>query len=264
MNEPALRSLAFHTDVAIRQIEGSQLSRGDGYWRIETSNNPTFYWGNFLLFDELGDVQSMLDTFSAELPNAKHVALGIDDPGLGPESLREFSELGFEVESNAVLTAPTKQILEIPESTATLKLINSDLEWSRYVEVGMSVRPEIYEEMAYQKYLEEGVANKRSAQARGRAQWLGAYVDGILVSSLGIYDCGRGVSRYQKIETHPDFRRQGFASQLIRKAAEVAHANFAAKQLVIVADPNDYAISLYRKLGFIDTESQIQIQKQPG
>src|SRR3990172_6867910 len=44
------RSLAWRTDLIFPRFDGEILDRGR-YLVIRTPSNPTFYWGNFLLFD---------------------------------------------------------------------------------------------------------------------------------------------------------------------------------------------------------------------
>ncbi|MEI6709997.1 MAG: GNAT family N-acetyltransferase [Actinomycetota bacterium] len=260
------KSLAYVSDLAVRVTEGSIVERHEGYWRVETPNNPTFYWGNFLLFDETegeSDAQEMVDLFHRELPAAKHVAIGIDATRHDDARYAGLDKLGIEVEWNAVLTASQGIIAKNPDTDIEVRRIKTDEEWGQYIEVGMSVRPERFAETPYREYLEGGISNKRSAQESGKAIWLGAVVDGVIAASLGVYDCGDGVARYQKVETHLDHQRKGLASQLIHEAAALAAQDFGTQRLVIVADPEDYAITLYRKLGFVDTEFQLQSQRQP-
>jgi len=45
-----IRSLAYQTDLFFPRFDGEVVDRGD-YTVIRTPSNPTFHWGNFLLFD---------------------------------------------------------------------------------------------------------------------------------------------------------------------------------------------------------------------
>ena len=52
------------------------------------------------------------------------------------------------------------------------------------------------------------------------------------------------------LATHPDFRRQGIAEQLLVTALEKAHAEGARSALLEVRAGNEAAQALYRKYGF--------------
>ncbi len=65
------------------------------------------------------------------------------------------------------------------------------------------------------------------------------------------------------METHPDARRRGLASALVHHAGRSALGN-GVTTLVIVADPGYHAIGIYRALGFVETETQVQLTRPPG
>jgi ribosomal protein S18 acetylase RimI-like enzyme len=74
---------------------------------------------------------------------------------------------------------------------------------------------------------------------------------------------GDGLVRYQVVETHPEFRRQGLAGTLICAAAQYGADELTAARLVILADPDYHAIRLYTALGFRPTEDQLGFEKAP-
>jgi len=83
---------------------------------------------------------------------------------------------------------------------------------------------------------------------------------GRMRSGAGLFRDG-GLARFQSVETHPDFRRQGLASAVL---GHVARREPGARTLVTVADPDDQAIQLSRALGFAEAEYQIQLYRAPG
>jgi predicted GNAT family acetyltransferase len=89
------------------------------------------------------------------------------------------------------------------------------------------------------------------------------FEDGRLLSSLGIVSDGSGLARFQSVETHPAARRRGLASALVHHAGKAA-LDRGAKRLVIVADPEYHAIGIYRSLGFVESETQVQLTRPPG
>ena len=101
------------------------------------------------------------------------------------------------------------------------------------------------------------MANRRVVEG-GAGVWVGSFDDGRLVSQLGLLRAGRGLARYQDVETHPDFRRRGLAGALVGFAGELMLTSPDVSTLVMVADPDDDAFRLYRSLGFAETEHQIE------
>ena len=59
-------------------------------------------------------------------------------------------------------------------------------------------------------------------------------------------------------------RRQGLAGTLVWRAGRYAGEAFGASTLVIVADPAEGAIRVYRACGFADAQSQFSFERQPG
>jgi GNAT superfamily N-acetyltransferase len=264
MEHHTLVSLGYRTDLAVRSLEGSVVTRHEQYWEIVTSANPTFYWGNFLLLDEqLLDErpETVVAQFANRFPHAAHVAIGIDGPAVSLERCSKFENHGIAVEEVAILTAAPHEVRGASSGDIAIRPLETDDDWRQYVEVGLATRESYFEESAYRRYLTDGVAQRQLAASTGRALWLGVFVENELAAHLGIYDCGDGIARYQKIETFPGFQRRGYASALIRSAAQHAREVFDSQTLVIAADPNYHAINLYRSLGFVQTETQLQLQR---
>ena len=76
-------------------------------------------------------------------------------------------------------------------------------------------------------------------------------------------DAGGGLARYQDVETDPPARRRGLAGTLVWSAGRHAREAFGASTLVIVADPAEAAIRLYRACGFADAQGQFSFQRAP-
>ena len=76
-------SLGFRTDVALRVLEGAEVTDRGDYLVVRSPGNPDFWWGNFLLLAAWpgpGTGDRWLARFAAEFPLARHVALGVDAP----------------------------------------------------------------------------------------------------------------------------------------------------------------------------------------
>jgi predicted GNAT family acetyltransferase len=79
------------------------------------------------------------------------------------------------------------------------------------------------------------------------------------VCRLGLYTDGNGVARFQAVDTHPDHRRCGLAGSLVHHAGAEGLTWPGVQTLVILADPGDDAIRVYRSVGFDGTETQVQL-----
>jgi len=258
-------SLAFRTDLAVLALGGSEVEHGDRHVVVRTPANPTYFWGNFVLFADPvgpGEVPERLALFAAAHPGATHVAWGIDtiDGTAGAED--ELVEAGFHVGRDSVLTAralrrPTRPI------GAELRPLAGDADWAQALELQTACVDPVEEEHVTAEFLAGRIGAARTLCERGRATWFGAFEDGVLLASLGIVPDGAGLVRFQDVETHPDARRRGLATALVHGAGETALER-GATTLVIVADPDYHAIGLYRSLGFAETETQVQLTRLPG
>ena len=76
-----ISSLGFRTDVMVLALGESAIEHHDRHLVARTPRNPTYWWGNFVLFADpvgTGEVDERLELFAAAFPDAGHVALGID------------------------------------------------------------------------------------------------------------------------------------------------------------------------------------------
>jgi GNAT superfamily N-acetyltransferase len=259
----AVTSLGFRTDLMVLSLGGSTIDQRDGHLVVRTPSNPTFWWGNFLLLAEPiapGAVPRLLELYTAELPDAAHVAWGIDSTDGTAGADDELAEAGFSIGRDTVLTASA---LRAParSTSATLRSLAGDDDWRQALDLHVSTNSS--DPGVTHDFLAAQVADQRALCDRGHANWYGAFEDGALCSSLGIVTDGGELARFQVVETHPDTRRRGFASALVYHAGQTAFER-GAKRLVIVADPECHAIRIYESLGFVAAERQVQLTRRPA
>ena len=77
-------SLGWRTELIFPRFDAEVIARADGLL-VRTPHNPTFYWGNYLLYDRPpreGDAARWLAAFDAEIasrqPASRHLAFGVD------------------------------------------------------------------------------------------------------------------------------------------------------------------------------------------
>ena len=169
---------------------------------------------------------------------------------------------GFEVSRDTVLTATE---LRRPDRTVTAEVrpLRGDADWRQAFELHVACAdPD--DEAVTEEFLGGQVAAARALTELGHATWFGAFDDGTMLSSLGIVSDGSGLMRFQTVETHPEARRRGLASALVHYAGQTALRDGGATRLVIVADPEYHAIGIYRSLGFVETETTVQLTRRPA
>lgn len=255
-------NLGLRTDLALRRLEGAELTDRDGYLVVRSPDNPDFWWGNFLLFPAPpvpGTAGAWLDRFAAEFPAAGHVALGADgtgDPGPVPP---EFTAAGLEPSLTTVLTAEATRPPPRRNDTAEIRPFASDADWLQSMDLGVRC----FGADGAQDYLTRRIEARRRLTRAGHGAWFGAFAGQRLLAQLGVCDAGDGLARYQDVETDPAARRQGLAGTLVWRAGEYARDALGARTLVIVAEPDGPAIRLYRACGFESAQHQLTFERSP-
>jgi len=273
-------SLGWRTHLIFPRFDAIVTERAD-YLLVRTPHNPTYFWGNFLLFDRpprVGEAASWLTLFAAEIsalqPESSHLAFGIDAKVRRDEVLLpEFEALGLHVDAGTVLTlrpeqlrAPRKPLppefdvrpLRLPEEAplAVDAQVNSDAGF--------------FEPAGYRVFRERQMTRYAAMAGAGLGLWFGVFRDGLVLADCGLFtDAGREpasgatLGRFQHVSTHPAWRRRGLCSALIHAACRHGFEVLGLRNLVIVADPDDVAIGLYESLGFERGETKWHLERRP-
>jgi ribosomal protein S18 acetylase RimI-like enzyme len=253
-------SLGFRTDLALRVLEGGQVTDRGDYLVIRSPGNPDFWWGNFILMGampEAGSAGTWLARFAAEFPAARHVALGVDRADHHAAIPGEFPAAGLEPQHGTVLTCAAVREPPHLSSGAMIRPLESEADWEQSVD--LSIR--CYGHGEPREYLRRRAGARRRLTRAGMGAWFGAFRGGRLLAQLGVCDAGAGLARYQDVETDPAARRRGLAGTLVWQAGRYGREFLGASTLVIVADPAAAAIRLYRSCGFADTEAQLTFER---
>ena len=273
VSEPALteqavklpRSLGFRTDVALLVRAGSTAEQKSGYQVIRTPKNPSFWWGNFLLLDAVpapDELTGWLHTFGWEFPEARHVALGLDTQG--EVTLDVPPAAGLQLVRSAVMTQTRgqSQAPPHPNTGAEYRPLRSDADWQQALTLRLAANDTL-EPLSYERFARRRLELQRELAGAGSGEWFGAFLDGQMVAGMGLYTATRGLARFQTVETHPGFRRRGLCASLVALAAAWGFERLGAHTLVMVADPDDAAIRVYRSLGFREREWQWSLERAP-
>lgn len=261
-----IRSLGFRTDLRLLEMTGSQIEDRGTHLVVRTPDNPTYFWGNFILLKELpvpGGEREVIGAFHTEFPLAEHVSIGVDGTEDLTEAVQPFVDAGLEVESGVVLTAGA---LVAPRPVAVevvVRPLESDDDWERRARLSHALWSRT-DESTFMTYARRKNEQERGLVARGLGRRYAAFVGDELVSTAGIFVTHAGIARYQSVETHPDHRRQGLAAAVVHAAGEHALAAYRIEVLVIAADHDGDAIRIYRSLGFTDAERHLTMERREG
>ncbi len=258
-----VRSLAYRTDLIFPCFDGVVLEKG-GYLVVKTPGNPSFMWGNFLLFPQgpkAGDLERWRDLFRREFgTEAHHMAFGIDETGDKPTGLEPFLQVGFSLDESVVLATDAAREPPKRHREATVRPLRSPSEWDAALENQLRYRPSGFEEASYRTFKSKQMQRYRRMAEAGLGHWFGAFVNGVLAADLGVFVEG-GLARYQSVGTRPEYRRQGLCGTLVHAAAEHMRAHFSAHTLVIVADKGSVAADIYRSANFGEVETQYGLMR---
>src|SRR6266705_1791284 len=133
-------SLGFRTDLALRVREGAEITDRGDYTVVRSPDNPTFWWGNFLLlagWPEPGTGDGWLARFAAEFPQAEHLALGVDAGHETAQVPPEFLAAGLEFERATVLSCAAVQPPPRQNTEAEIRRLESDDDWEQSRDLGV-------------------------------------------------------------------------------------------------------------------------------
>ena len=248
-----IASLGYRTDLFFSRLSGEVEDLGE-YLCIRTPSNPTFWWGNFVLFKrapEKDDANHWLEVFHLEHPDAQHIAIGFDgtEPG-------DVSGFPLTLQTSSVMTANALHEPAHPIREAELRPLLNDADWDARLTLSRAVHNTWGD-----GFLERSNVSHRKQTEAGHGKFFGAFLDRQLVSSLGIFNTGDGLGRFQTVETHPQFERRGLCGTLTHFAGQYALQGMNVQTLVMVADPLYHAQRVYESVGFRVTEPQFGFEK---
>lgn len=276
--------LGFRSELIFHGADGVVLDcRAEHGCRvIRTPSNPSFYWGNYLLFDHAPRADDasrwehlFVQQIAGRQPESTHRAFGwVED---APGDIAGFLAAGYQVNNATVMQGTRVPVVPAPTLEASLRPFEqsgdaAERAWSQLVELHIATRAPQFSERGYRPYAQRSVARWRALAARGRGNWFGAFAAGDdaprLVAALGIYaeaepNDGERIARYQAVMTAPEHRRRGLCRALIAQAARYAFDELHASRLVIVAAAGEMPERLYASIGFVAAGLQRGLQRSP-
>jgi ribosomal protein S18 acetylase RimI-like enzyme len=272
------RSLVLATDTDVLAIDHT-VTRRDGYLVVRSPSNPTFWFGNFLLFDDApgpGDGERWERLFEREFadePRVRHRTLRWDRAdGEAGAATAEFADRGYDLESLiGLMAAPGELVAHACAShDVTIRPLDpatggpDEPLWAAIVEIQVTGRDRQIGESEYRHFSRARQSELRALFDAGRGAWYVALTSaGEVAASCGIVTTGdRG--RFQAVETAERHRRRGICSRLVVDAAVHAAGGHSLRTLVIAAAADYHAMGLYESLGFRRRERVSSVCRPPA
>jgi ribosomal protein S18 acetylase RimI-like enzyme len=277
----------WHTDFVLHRFGALLLERPDCLV-VRTPANPGFYWGNALLLPQLPADDALahwLGRFREEIgapqPQSRHVAIGVDaDPG-GPaaalaRALPSWTAAGFEVLVHTLLALDPGALREPSPGQAraapagfTLRVLDLATEGEALIDLEIT-DAEGFEPEGYRAYLRAQQQRYRAMASAGLLQWFGLFAPGGGARAAPVASCGLlrdaaapgAAARFQRVVTHPQWRRRGLATALVHGVSRHALQHWRADRVYMVADPEAAAIGIYRRLGYEPRSGAVALQRR--
>ena len=247
----------WQTDLAVLRHTGSLVDDRFDHIIINSPENPTFHWGNFVLVtdaDAAADASRWVEVFRTEFPNAEHVSIGL--PRMPPPGT--WSGTGLVVDTDEVLFTETLPRQRPLAEGYTARPFELDADWEALIglDLAENARTRAHEPTGYERFLRDQGRARRRMVADGVARWFGAFdAKGALTASLGIVVCD-DLARFQSVGTNAEHRRRGLAGHLLGLAARWAGGQ-GSTAWVIVTESTNPAGRLYRSVGFVPDAVQV-------
>lgn len=256
-------SLGYRTDLLFHRFEG-ELTEREHYLVVRTPSDPTYRWGNFLLFaspPRAGDLGRWEGLFAHEIgvpPTTMHKVFGweggSDETGIAP-----FLASGYRLRQNLIMTASTLKRPEPYYAGLEIRQLEGDADFAEHLGLHVLCRDDNEDEVGYRTFFQASVRSYRRMIAAGLGVWFGGFVDGKLVADMGIFSDGT-LCRFQAVVTHPAWRRRGVCRTLLYEVGRFGLEQLGAKTLVIAADEEYFAKDLYAAAGFRVEEKQVGLE----
>ena len=262
MRVPMRQTLSpgWQTHLMFAEFDGEVTEHAD-HIVVRSPRSPGYYWGNFLLYNRLpsgADFGLWMQRFDEAIvqpaPGTGHVAFGMQaqaqaEAFTAPQPFIDAGFTGFGVATLTLQRSGLLNLPKVPDARFELRPLRLPAEVSGVVDLNMACNDEGYEPEGYRQFRSHQMQRYSDMAAAGMGHWWGALHEGTVVAALGLFG-QRHAGRFQHVETHPDFRRQGLCRALVHKACTHGFAQMGWHTLVMGADPDDVAIGIYRQVGF--------------
>lgn len=237
-----------HTDLHMTELSGGSVTDHGTFLAVRTPDNPGYYHGNYLFLRFLPrDLEAWVKT-ADEVIGASHICLRWDGPGLSDAEMAAAARAGFGSDDGIAMELTAVGSVKSRADLVVRPLV-FPAEWDAVVALDVACEPSEEDSAEYQLFKDRIRAARQRWLSNHAATWWGAFAGDQLVGGCGLVPCG-DVGRFQVVETHPEYRRQGVCTTLIATLARAGLKKHRA--LLLCAEPDGPALELYRRLGFVE------------
>ncbi|WP_206956959.1 GNAT family N-acetyltransferase [Trinickia acidisoli] len=253
MQRQIQENLGLATDLLLHAEIGT-VSHEAPYIVMRTPNAPDYFSGNMLVLEgrPAQEDRRRLESEFARLvgapPTIAHRSFAWPEEEGASIDLDEYAAHGYDQSICSVLVAESHALRSTAINDAVqVRLFESDRDWDDWARLSLTEMPDPTGEVSLRCVQFQRSAYRRLIE-RQWGNWWGAFVDGELVGSLGLFFFGP-IGRFQSIVTREDQRNKRICRTLLTEV--VKRTAGARDRLVIVADETYHAIRLYESLGFV-------------
>lgn len=249
------------TDLAVLELSGSRIDEHADHLVVRTPDNPGYHWGHVVVVTDpaaVGDAGRWLAVFRAAFPVADWLAFGLVRPPADDAAWREHD---LSVEVDEVLTTSTVPASAPRPAGCTVRPL-AGADWAASVDRALAGDAGSGDRRSHEAFVRRRSATRQALSQSDAAAFFGAFVDGGLVSELGIVRCGT-TARYQSVSTDEGHRGRGHASHLLGVAGQWA-AERGCDRWVIVTEATNPAGRVYRRAGFAPDVGNAQVYRGPS
>ena len=257
-------SLGFRTDLALLTASGSVVEDRGTHLVVRSPDNPSYFWGNFLLLARPpvpGGEREVVAAFHTEFPQADHVSIGIDTADLTDEARAAFEAAGMTVDVGTVLTASSLQAPR--EVEADVRPLAGDDEWEARARLSQQLYPQTPEDAFMTFARQQELPGASSGRRRSRAALRRLRRRRARLHRRHLRHRGRRRALPERRDP-PRAPTSGPGRSRRPRGGKHALDHLDVRTLVIVADTDGDAIGIYRRLGFADAERQLMLEKRSG
>jgi hypothetical protein len=259
-----LTSLALRTGLILNRFL-AVVEEKEEYIVIRTPDRPSFFWGNSIIMKNsptLGDYQKWIAIFEKEIGSKNDkgfIAITFDSIDERSYDVSEFEKNNFEIMVSKVLS--TNSIIKPPKFNPEIivKAFKTSKDWDSFVDIHFIPDWGYGSDDGQRVFLKEEGENFKKFVETGRAQRFGAFYNGQMVAELGVF-WQEGLARFNSVATHRDYRRLGACSTLVYEVSRLLLNNPEIETLVMEADEDYHAASIYESVGFVANEKLIALE----
>ncbi len=254
-----------HTsDAALARFDGEVIDRGE-YILVRTRSNPTFFWGNFLIYPRppvTADLGPWLAADAREFEDRKDRAAIFAWDQIDGASGEDagFLQRGFVRDVGVCMSA--KRLLRAPKHNedVVVRPLEDDAAWSAATACLTNAFTTRGKNEVQREFVVRQMTRYRAMQAAGWGTWYGAFVGNVCAASCGLVRQG-SVGRFQLVGTDPAFARRGICSTMMYDVGSRGLA--VLEEVIIVADETYHATKVYQAVGFSVVERLATLMRVP-